>query len=230
VTARLSTPFVKVFEEERELTVMLLVDISGSSILGSTASIKRDIITEIGAVLSYSANTNNDKVGVILFSDKVEHYIPPQKGKSHILRIIRELIAIEPRPHQTTDIDACLRFFNNASKKRTITFLLSDFLSRPFEDSLKITSRKHDLVGVQIYDKLDRQLPDVGPLQVIDSESGEFRWLDTGSAEVRNQYARAFDLQQEAVRRQFNKSGAAFFPVRTDEDYVKTLKVFFMGR
>src|SRR5690606_28481705 len=146
------------------------------------------------------------------------------------LRIIRELIAIEPQANRATNIDACLQFFNNASKKSTITFWLSDLLSRPFEESLKITSRKHDLLGIQIYDKLDRELPDVGPLQVIDSESGTLRWLDTSSAAARSRYTEAFDQQQDEVRRQFNKSGASFFPVRTDEDYVKKLKVFFMGR
>ncbi|MFT4061132.1 MAG: DUF58 domain-containing protein [Edaphocola sp.] len=230
VTARLSTPFVKVFEEERELTVMLLVDISSSSLFGTQKNRKRDLMTEIAAVLAFSATTNNDKVGVIFFSDKVEKYIPPQKGRSHVLRIIRELITLEPTDAKGTDVGACLRFFNNASKKRTIAFLLSDYISAPYEEPLKLTARRHDLVGVQVYDKADRELPAVGLLQVQDSETKQLNWLDTDSKDVRNAYAAAFDHHRQYSTNAFRRSGAAFLSVRTDENYAKALQGFFVNR
>jgi len=230
VTARFSSPFVKVFEEERELTVMLLVDVSSSSLFGTSVQRKRDLITEISAVLSFSAITNNDKVGVIFFSDKIELYIPPKKGKSHILRIIREMITLEPGQHKGTDIGECLRFFNNASKKRTIAFLLSDFISAPYEEPLKLTARRHDLVGIQVYDKADRELPDVGLIHVQDSETQSLAWLDTGSRQVRHDYTRAFEEHRKYSINAFRKSGAELLSVRTDEDYVKVLQGFFINR
>jgi len=230
VTARFTSPFVKVFEEERELTVMLLIDVSSSSLFGTTKQLKRDLITEMSAVLSFSAATNNDKVGVIFFSDKVEKYIPPKKGKSHILRIIREMITMEPTQQKGTNVGECLRFFNNASKKRTIAFLMSDFISAPYEDTLKLTARRHDLVGVQIYDKADKELPDVGLIHVQDSETQQLKWLDTGNKVVRSQYAKAFDQHQKYSVDAFRKSGAALISVRTDEDYVKALQGFFVNR
>lgn len=230
VTARFSTPFIKVFEEERELTVMLLVDVSSSSLFGTTKQRKRDLITEIAAVLSFSATTNNDKVGVIFFSDKVELYIPPKKGKSHILRIIREMITLEPTQQKGTDIGACLQFFNNASKKRTIAFLLSDFISAPYEDPLKLTARRHDLVGIQIFDKADKELPDVGLIRVQDSETRQVQWLDTSDKQVRHHFGAAFNNHQQYSVNAFRKSGAAFMSVRTDEDYVKALQGFFLNR
>lgn len=230
VTARFRTPFIKVFEEERELTVMLLVDVSSSSMFGTSKQLKRDMITEIAAVLSFSATTNNDKVGVIFFSDKIEKYIPPQKGKSHILRIIREMITLEPQQQKGTDIGACLRFFNNASKKRTIAFLLSDFISAPYEEPLKLTARRHDLVGVQVYDRADRELPDVGLIHVQDSETQAMQWLDTSDRKMRNDYAKSFDQHQQYSRNAFRKSGAELVSVRTDEDYVKILQGFFINR
>lgn len=230
VTARFSTPFVKVFEEERELTVMLLIDVSSSSLFGTMHQIKRDLITEIAAVLSFSATTNNDKVGVILFSDKVERYIPPKKGKSHVLRIIRELITWTPDEHAGTDIGECLRFFNNASKKKTIAFLMSDFISRPYEEPLKITARRHDLVGIQVFDKVDRELPDVGLLKVQDSETRQVQWLDTESKKVRAAYTEAFDRHQKYNAEAFRKTGTSLLSIRTDGDYVKALQGFFVNR
>lgn len=230
VTARFSTPFVKVFEEERELTVMLLVDISSSSLFGTQVQSKRDLITELSAVLSFSATTNNDKVGIIFFSDKVELYIPPKKGKSHVLRIIRELIALEPNDQKGTDISACLRFFNNVAKKRTIAFLMSDFISAPYEEPLKLTARRHDLVGIQVYDKADKELPNVGLIQVQDSETKALQWLDTGSTKVRNTYAASFDTHQKYCTQAFRKCGASLIATRTDENYVKALQGFFTNR
>lgn len=230
VTARFSMPFVKVFEEERELTLMLLIDISGSSLFGTMKQSKRDLITEIAAVLSFSAITNNDKVGVIFFSDKVEKFIPPKKGKSHILRIIREMITLEPEQTAGTDIGACLRFFQNVSKKRSIAFLLSDFISKPFEEPLKLSARRHDFVGIQVYDRADEVLPDVGLLRVRDLESGQQQWLDTADKKVRQYYGAAFDRHQQYSRSTFRKNGAEMLSIRTDEDYIKSLQGFFLNR
>lgn len=230
VTARFRTPFVKVFEEERELTVMLLVDISNSSLFGTTGQTKRDLITEICAVISFSATTNNDKVGVIFFSDKVDKYIPPKKGKSHILRIIRELITIQPKQQSLTDVGECLRFFNNASKKRTIAFLLSDFISKPYSDPLKLTARRHDLVGIHVYDKADKELPDAGLIQVQDSETGAIKWMDTSDKNLRKYYTALFLDHQKYCVSTFRKCGAELISIKTDEDYIKTLQGFFVGR
>jgi uncharacterized protein (DUF58 family) len=230
VTARFSHPFIKVFEEERELIVMLLVDISGSSLFGLHERQKRELITEISAVLSFSAATNNDKVGVIFFSDKVEKFIPPKKGRSHILRIIRELIALEPSPGAGTDIQAALDYQNNVLKKRTITFLLSDFVSRPYDKALQLASRKHDLVGVRVYDKADQELPNAGLVQLMDAEGGGLRWLDTSDKNVRAHYAKNFDQHRQYCIQTFRKAGASVLSVRTDEDYVKVLQGFFKGR
>lgn len=230
VTARFSTPYVKVFEEERELTMMLLVDISNSSQFGTRKQTKREMFTEIAAVLSFSAIKNNDKVGVIFFSDKIEKYIPPKKGKSHILRIIRELITIEPSHGSATDIGACLQFFNNASRRRTIAFLLSDFFSKPYREPLKLSARRHDLIGIQVFDGVDENLPNVGMIHVRDSESGEKNWLDTGNPSVRKSYQQIFNQHRQYCKESFQKSGAAMISIRTDEDYVKKLKGFFMGR
>lgn len=230
VTARFSTPFVKVFEEERELTVMLLVDVSSSSLFGTKLRTKRELITEISAVIAFAAATNNDKVGVIFFSDKVEKYIPPKKGRSHILRIIRELIALEPRQEGGTNIQAALDSFNHILKKKTIAFLLSDFISQPYELGLQLAARKHDLVGIQVYDQHDRELPQAGLVQVIDAETKQQVWIDTDDKNVRNQYAKAFDEHKKYCTQSFRKSGAALLGIRTDEDYVKLLQGFFKGR
>lgn len=230
VTARFSVPYVKVFEEERELTVMLLVDISNSSSFGTKKESKRDLMTEISAVLSFSAINNNDKVGVIFFSGQVEKYIPPKKGKSHILRIIREMITITPKYSHATDIGACLKFFNNASKKRTIAFLLSDFFSQDYVEPLKITARRHDLVGIQVYDPMDKELPDMGILKVQDSETGQTSWLDTGSRLVRKQYEKAFETHELYCQLAFRKTAASLIKVSTEEDYIKVLQGFFINR
>jgi uncharacterized protein (DUF58 family) len=230
VTARFSHPFVKVFEEERELIVMLLVDISSSSLFGTQRQLKRDLITELGAVLSFSATTNNDKVGVIFFSDKVEKYVPPKKGKSHILRIIRELIALEPKYSGNTDVGVALEFLNNVLKKKSITFLLSDFVSKPFENALQLAARKHDLVGIHIFDKYDKEMPSAGLVQVADSESGKMFWLDTDDKTIRNRYAAYFEEKNKYCIQSFRKSGASLLHIKTDDDYVKILQGYFKGR
>jgi hypothetical protein len=230
VTARFSHPFVKVFEEERELIVMLLVDVSGSSLFGTTQRSKRDLITEVSAVLSFSAVTNNDQVGVIFFSDKVEKYIPPKKGRSHILRIIRELIALEPEQKAGTDIKVALEFLNHIQKKKSTAFLLSDFISQPYEQALRLAARKHDLVGIQIYDKHDRELPQAGLVQMMDAESGTLQWVDTDDKMVRNYYANSFDQHKKYCVQAFRKSGAQLMDIRTDADYVKELQTFFKAR
>ena len=226
VTARFSHPFVKVFEEERELTVMLVVDVSSSSLFGTHQRLKRELITEMSAVLSFSAATNNDKVGVIFFSDKIDKFIPPKKGRSHILRIIRELIALEPAQRGGTNVGVALDYLN----KRTITFVMSDFVSEPYEKPLQLAARKHDLVGIQVYDRADRQLPEAGLIQVMDAETGALQWLDTEDAAVRTQYAKAFDQQKQYCVQAFRKTGASLMSLRTDEDYVKVLQGFFKGR
>jgi uncharacterized protein (DUF58 family) len=230
VTARFSHPFVKVFEEERELIVMLMVDISSSSLFGTQKMLKRDLITELGAVLSFSATTNNDKVGVIFFTDKVEQYIPPKKGKSHILRIIRELVALEPKHTGATDVRVALEFLNNVLKKRTITFLLSDFVSKPYDHALQLAARKHDLIGIHVYDKYDKELPAAGLVQVMDSETQKMFWIDTDNKAVRTQYHGAFEDKYKYCLQSFRKSGASLLHIRTDEDYVKALQVYFKGR
>jgi uncharacterized protein (DUF58 family) len=230
VTARFSHPFVKVFEEERELTVMLLVDISTSSLFGSQQRLKRELITEISAVFSFAAATNNDKVGVIFFSDKVDKFVPPKKGRSHILRIIRELIALEPRQTGTTNVHSALEFLNSVQKKRTITVLMSDFISSSYDTALQLAARRHDLVGIQVYDRYDKELPDAGLIQVMDAETKEMQWLDTSDKKMRAQYADAFNRHRRYCDQAFRKSGASILHVRTDQDYVKMLQGFFKGR
>jgi len=230
VTARSNTPHVKVFEEERELTVMLLVDVSLSSLFGSHGRSKREMITEIGAVLSFSAATNNDKVGVIFFSDKIEGFIPPKKGRSHILRIIRELIALEPKGQAGTKISAGLEYLNNVLKKRTITFVLSDFISAPYELPLQLAARRHDVVGIQVYDRGDKELPKAGLLQVIDAETGARRWIDSNDKRVQVEYGKAFEGMRQYGVQAFRKAGAKMVSLRTDEDYVKLLQGFFKSR
>ena len=228
VTARFSHPYVKVFEEERELVVMLLVDISNSSLFGTQQRLKRELITELSAVLSFSAATNNDKVGVIFFSDKVEKFIPPKKGKGHILRIIRELIALEPDQNTgATNISVALEFLNNVIKKKTIAFLMSDFVSKSYEHALQLAARRHELVGINIYDKHDKELPNAGLIQAQDSESGQLMWIDTGNKAIRNKYAAAFEEKNKYCSQVFRKSGASLLNMRTDEDYVKVLQGYF---
>ncbi|MCB0639160.1 MAG: DUF58 domain-containing protein [Lewinella sp.] len=229
VTARTGDPYVKVFEEERELTVMLLIDISRSAYFGTTEQMKNEIITEISAVLAFSAINNNDKVGVIFFSDRIELFIPPKKGKQHILRIIRELIDLEPTGHGT-DIGQALEYFNNMVKKRSICFLLSDFMAQGYEAPLRIAARKHDVVGIHLYDPREEEMPNVGLLRAVDAESGEPCWIDTGSRRVREQYAQWFQDNLDYFQQQFRRSGAGTVSVRTTESYVDALHRFFQSR
>ncbi|PSL49645.1 uncharacterized protein DUF58 [Chitinophaga niastensis] len=229
VTARFNHPFIKIFEEERELTVMLLVDVSESSSFGTKKQDKRDLITELCAVLAFSAIKNNDKVGVIFFSDGMEKYIPPKKGKSHILFIIRELLSFTPK-RKGTNIKETLRFFNNATKKRSIVFMLSDFLSGDYQDALNIAAKRHDVVGVQVYDQRDKELPPVGLIQVADAETGAVQWVDTADRRVRQYYEQQFLQHTQYCKNAFMKSGAELVSVRTDEDYVKALQTFFLNR
>jgi uncharacterized protein (DUF58 family) len=230
VTARFSHPYVKVFEEERELVVMLLVDISNSSLFGTQKRSKRALLTELSAVLAFSAATNNDKVGVIFFSDVVEQYIPPKKGRSHILRIIRALIALEPKGKGTTNVSVALEMLNNVCKKKTITFLMSDFVSKPYEQQLQLAKRRHELIGVHVYDRYDKELPRVGLIKAIDAESGEELWLDTDDKMLRNTYGAAYDQHQKYCQQVFRKAGASLLHMRTDEDYVKILQGYFKSK
>ncbi len=229
VSARFSHPFTKLFEEERELTVMLMIDVSASSLFGTVHAHKKDIITEIAAILTFSAISNNDKVGVIFFSDKVEKYIPPKKGKQHALYIVRELLTSSPK-HKKTNLTEGLRFFNNATKQKSISFILSDFLDENFNDALKVAGKKHDLIGIKVYDKMDMELPDVGLIQVIDSETGATKWIDTSDYLIRNQYQLNFFNYTDLCKNMFLKAGSDLLHVRTDEDYIKVLQKFFVGR
>jgi uncharacterized protein (DUF58 family) len=229
VSARFGHPFSKVFEEERELTVMLLVDISGSSLFGTIYARKRDLITEIAAVISFSAVNNGDKIGVIFYSDKVEAYIPPKKGRQHALYIVRELLSKEPKG-KGTQVSSALRFFNNATRQKSIAFILSDFLDANYEPALRIAGKKHDVIGIKLYDKMDMQLPDAGLLQVQDAESGNTKWVDSSNEFVRDQYQQEFFRVTEYSTRTFKKAGSELLHLRTDEDYVKVLQKFFISR
>lgn len=230
VTARFSHPFVKVYEEERELTVMLLVDVSASSLFGTAQKSKRALITELAAVLSFAATTNNDKVGVIFFSDKVEQYIPPKKGRSHILRIIRGLITVEATNNTKTDVGVALAFLNAVLKKKTIAFLMSDFITPQFEKQLMLASKKHDLVGMHVFDPADKDLPEMGLVCVRDAESGNDIWIDTQDVQLRQHYAASFAAHKRNCAQSFSKSGASLLSIRTDQDYVKILQSYFKGR
>lgn len=229
VSARFGHPFSKVFEEERELTVMLLVDISASSLFGTVNATKRDIVTEIAAVLSFSAVNNADKIGVIFYSDKVEAYIPPKKGRQHALYIVRELLSKEPKG-KGTQVSTALRFFNNSTRQKSIAFILSDFLDANYEPALRLAAKKHDVIGIKIYDKMDMELPDAGLLQVQDAESGQTKWVDSGSTFVRQQYQQEFFRVTEYSTQTFKKAGSELLHLRTDEDYVKVLQKFFISR
>ncbi len=229
VTARFSHPYVKIFDEERELTVALLIDVSGSNEFGTRVRLKEDLMTEIAAVLAFSAIQNNDKVGVIFFSDKVEKFIPPKKGLSHILRIIRELIDFKPES-QKTDISGALRFLTNALKKRCTAFLISDFIDQGFEDALRIAGRKHDLVALQIYDQRDYQIPDMGLVKVFSKEENRSILVDTSSRTVREHYAQQARLRQQVLEQSFRKSGVDFARIATGDDYVKPLLGLFRAK
>lgn len=229
VTARFNTPFIKVFEEERELTVMLIIDVSGSKNFGTQKQMKQELVTELSAVLAFSAIQNNDKIGVIFFSDKVEKFIPPKKGKSHILRIIRELIAFEPE-NKGTDIGEALRYFNNVIKKRAVCFVISDFMSDNFEAPLKIANKKHDVVTIRINDKREEELPDIGLVQMKDAETGEVKWIDTANKLIRENYQKNYLRNMEEVNQLFKNSGVDTIQLRTDMDYIKPLIQFFKRR
>lgn len=229
VTARFNHPYIKVFEEERELTVVLLVDVSGSRFFGTLSQLKMNVITEISAVLSFSAIQNNDKVGVILFSDKIEKFIPPKKGKQHILRIIRELINFRPE-NRKTSITEALRFLSNAIKKRSIVFLISDFMDYHFEDALRIASKRHDLIGLHIYDIRETELPDIGLINIVDAETGKEMLVDTSSRYIRNTYKNSWRKRTDDLNEIFLKLGVDTASISTDEDYVRPLISLFKKR
>ncbi|NNE25655.1 MAG: DUF58 domain-containing protein [Saprospiraceae bacterium] len=229
VTARANQPYVKIYEEERELTVMLVVDVSKSSFFGTVNQFKSEIITEISAVISFSAINNNDKVGVIFFSDKVEQYIPPKKGKQHILRIIRELINFTPSG-KGTQIHEALEFMNNVIKKRCTCFILSDFMAKGYEDVLRIAKKRHDIIGLQIYDQREASLPSVGLIKAEDAETGKVIYLDTASSSFRQAYENRFNENQAYFKNTFLKCGADTIHIRTDESYVNALMKFFKKR
>lgn len=229
VSARMGAPFSKLFEEERELTMMLLVDISASSLFGTVQQRKKDLITEVCAVLAFSAVTNNDKVGVIFFSDKIEFYIPPKKGKEHVLYIVRELLTVQPKS-KGTNLNEAVRFFNNAVKQKSIAFILSDFMVEQYDDPLRVAGNRHDVIGIKVYDKMDMDLPEIGMTQVRDAETGRTQWIDTNDKMVQYNYHEQFVQNEEACRLSFLKSGADLLYLRTDEDYVKVLQRFFLKR
>lgn len=235
VTARSRAPHVKVYEEERELTMMLLVDVSGSRLFGSTSKLKKNLITEIAAVLAFSATENNDKVGCIFFSDRVEKFIPPKKGRAHILMIIRELIEFTPQA-TGTDVGEALHYLTNVLKKRSTAFVLSDFMDCDgvervrFEDPLKIASGKHDLVGIRIYDRREESLPDVGILELQDAETGEKVWVDTSSASTRKAYADHWTKTNTQIDHALSRARVDNVRIATDEDYVKSLMKLFKRR
>ncbi|MDT7829036.1 DUF58 domain-containing protein [Pricia sp. S334] len=229
VTARYNEPYVKVFEEERELTMMLMVDVSGSELFGTANQFKKDIITEISATLAFSALQNNDKAGLILFSDQVELYIPPKKGKSHVLRIIRELLEFKPESNRT-DITEALRFLSSVMKKRAIVFVLSDFIADDYEKTLKIAGNKHDLTGIRIYDEREENIPNLGMVQFLDAETGEVQLVNTQSRSVRNAYGDYNRQRVDYFRETFTKSGCGTLSCRVDESYVKKLLGYFKRR
>lgn len=229
VTARFNKPYIKVFEEEREMTMMLLVDVSASGEFGTTTQIKRDMLAEIAATIAFSAIQNNDKIGVIFFSDRIEKFIPPQKGKKHVLYIIRELLGFEPESKRT-DIQGALQYLTNAIKKHCTAFLISDFISDDFSKSLVIANRKHDVVALQIYDKRERQLPAVGLIKLKDAENGSDLWVDTSDKRVRLAYEKNWRERQERLKQYFSQSGVNSTSIATDEDYVKALMKLFKQR
>ena len=230
VTARFGKPFIKVFEEERELTVMLLIDVSGSRNFGTQTKMKRDMITEIAATLAFSTIQNNDKVGVILFSSKIELFIPPKKGRTHVLHIIRQLIDFHPEENGT-DIGMALEYFTNAIKRRSTAFLISDFISdSDYLKSMQLASRKHDLYALQIYDLRDAEIPNVGLMKIRDAETGERVWIDTADTVTRNNYRDHWEQQQQRLNQTMLLSNVDSVSIRTDEDYVKSLLRLFKHR
>lgn len=229
VTARYNEPFVKVFEEERELTMMLVVDISGSEFFGTNLQSKKEIVTEIAATLAFSATQNNDKIGLLLFSDQMELFIPPKKGRSHVLRIIRELLEFEPKGKNTNLVEA-LKYVSSVMKKKAIIFVLSDFMDDGYQQTLKILSGKHDVTGIRIYDEREEEIPNLGLVQMLDSETGEMMMVNTGAKYVRTNYAKYFREREVYFKDSFNKSGAGTINTRVDEGYVKKLLGYFKRR
>ena len=230
VTARFHRPYVKVFEEERELTVMLLIDVSGSLDFGTQRQMKRDMVTEIAATIAFSAIQNNDKIGVVFFSDKIEKYIPPKKGRKHILYIIREMLDFQPESKRT-DVKQAVEFLSSVQKRRTTAFILSDFYVRhDFQQSLQICNRKHDVVAIQVYDVRAKELPDVGLIKVVDAETGFEQYVDTGSRKLRQAYQRYWMGRQAELYETFNKSNVDHVSIATNEDFVKSLMLLFKQR
>ncbi|MFV0605488.1 MAG: DUF58 domain-containing protein [Niabella sp.] len=229
VSARLDHPYSKVFEEERELTVLLLIDISNSADFGTTYGRKRDVATEIAAVLAFSAVANGDKVGAVFYSDKIEKYIEPKKGRKHALFIIREMLSLEPVGNGTS-LSTAVKYFNNAVKRSCIAFVLSDFIDTDYEDALRVASKKHDVIGVKIYDQMDMKLPNAGLVRFVDAESGNAQWVDTGSAFVRKKHEEAFFNITAYSAAVFKKAGSDLLHVKTGDDYVKVLQRFFKSR
>ncbi|RPD91206.1 DUF58 domain-containing protein [Aureibaculum marinum] len=226
VTARYHEPFVKVFEEERELTMVLMVDVSGSEFFGTIEQFKRETITEISATLAFSAIQNNDKVGLLLFSDEIELFIPPKKGKTHVLRIIRELIEFTPKSKKT-DINQALRYLSNVMKKKAIVFMLSDFMDDDYDNALKIVARKHDVTGIRVYDRFEENLPSLGMVPMLDAETGKTLLVNTSSKKIRNNYRSHYLKAVDQFENTFRKSGAGIINTRIDESYVKKLLGYF---
>ncbi|WP_396179285.1 DUF58 domain-containing protein [Flavobacterium sp.] len=229
VTARYNEAHVKVFEEERELTMMLMVDISGSSGFGTKNALKEDIVTEIAATMAFSATQNNDKIGLILFSDQIELYIPPKKGKSHVLRIIRELIEFQPKSNKT-DVAQALKFLSSTQKKKAIVFLISDFMSEDYEHTLKIASKKHDIIGIRVYDIREESIPNLGVVPMLDAETGKVQLVNTGSKQVRLNYEKHYHEKVKYFKETFSKCGAGSVSSRVDESYVTKLLGYFKSR
>lgn len=229
VTARYNEPYVKVFEEERELTMMLMVDCSGSESFGTQNQLKSEVVTEIAATLAFSSTQNNDKVGLILFSDEIELFIPPKKGKSHVLRIIRELIEFQPKSKKT-DIAQALKFLSSVMKKKAIVFLISDFMSKDYEHTLKIASKKHDVTGIRVFDKREESLPNLGLVNMLDAESGKTMLVDTSSKKLRQNYEINYRTNVNYFTSVFSKCGAGSVSSRVDESYVTKLLGYFKAR
>ncbi len=229
VTARYNEPFVKVFEEERELTMMLIVDISGSESFGTKNQQKRDMVTEIAATLAFSATQNNDKIGLLLFSDQIELFIPPKKGKSHVLRIIRELIEFEPKSKKT-DLSQALKYLSSVLKKKAIVFLISDFMTTAYEHTLKIASKRHDVTGIRVFDQREESIPNIGIINMLDAETGETLLVDTNSKSVRQDYEKYYSENVAYFRDIFSKCGAGIISSRVDESYVTKLLGYFKAR
>lgn len=229
VTARYNEPYIKVFEEERELTMMLVADVSGSEFFGTDKQFKNEIVTEVAATLAFSAMQNNDKIGLILFTDEIELYIPPKKGKSHVLRIIRELLEFKPKSKKT-DLAQAIKFLSSVMKKKAITFILSDFITEGYEQTLKIAANKHDITGIRIYDQREESIPSLGMVQIEDEETGELRLINTSSKKIRRNYEAYYRERVDYYQETFKRSGSGVINVRTDQSYVKKLLGYFKRR